>query len=102
MKRKPLLLFDGDCAFCEREAARLLRWTGNAIRKQSFREPGALAPYPSLTEEDCDREMKLIESNDNISGGAKAFFRAFSYGKWTRPFSHVYSIPGFPWISESV
>src|SRR5688500_18459675 len=48
---RPVLVYDGRCRFCTREAARLARWAGGRVRLASFREPGVLARYPGLTPE---------------------------------------------------
>lgn len=101
MKEKPLLLFDGDCAFCTREAARIVRWTGPAVKKRSFREKGALAGL-GLSEAECDREIKLVHPGGRVSGGAEAIFDALSYSKRTRALSFLYRIPGVPSVAESV
>src|SRR5436853_7563552 len=68
----PVLIYDGRCNFCRRQAEHLLRLSGGRLRLESFRDPGVLARYPRLTLEACEQAMQLVEPDGRISSAAEA------------------------------
>ena len=76
---RPLLVYDGDCAFCIRWIRRCQETTGEKVE---------FAPYQSVAERfardipiECfSSALQLIEPDGTIYAGAEAVFRMLSYG----------------------
>ncbi|MCL4209847.1 MAG: DUF393 domain-containing protein [Phycisphaeraceae bacterium] len=99
--RTLVLIYDGRCAFCERNSARLVRWVrrGSLVRVSSS-EPGVLERYPSLTREQCDRAMQLVLPDGRIVSGAQAAAEALKTRRWTGWLASVYYLPGLRWVFD--
>lgn len=99
--RIPVVLFDGDCGFCTAQARRLA--APGKVSLRSFREEAALAAFPGLSLEECLREMKLVDRQGRVYGGAEAIARAFILG---RPFlgrvAQLYYVPGVRWVADRI
>ncbi len=91
--RQPVLIFDGRCRFCVREASRLARWARGGVRLESFRDPGVIARYPNLTEEQCDQALQLIEPDGRIRSGAEAVAHTLRLNPWVAPLTWIYDVP---------
>ena len=74
--KRALVLFDGDCGICghSRRILQKLDWLGH-FECRAYQEPGLLANYPSLSTEDCQKEIKLIMPSGQITGGADALIQ---------------------------
>jgi predicted DCC family thiol-disulfide oxidoreductase YuxK len=96
-----VVVFDGDCGFCTAQAHRLAAPGRIALR--SFREAGALAAFPGLSLEECVREMKLVDRDGRVYGGAEAIARALRIG---RPLlgtvAMLYYVPGVRWVADRI
>lgn len=77
---RPVLLYDGHCAFCTREVQRLERRARGRVDIDSFRGTGVLDRYPGVTHEACMREIKLVDSDGAVYGGAEAIVRSLQAG----------------------
>ena len=64
--RQAVLIYDGHCTFCIREAARIARWVGGRLRLESFR-----AYYHLVRESQDERDLML----DAICTNETQFFR---------------------------
>jgi len=78
-RQKPLLVFDGECGFCERLAIKWHEKTGEQID---------FTPYDEIAEnirqipiEEFKREIKLIYPEGKVYGGAAAAFKVIEYSK---------------------
>lgn len=101
---KPILIWDGECGFCERYVERWKAWTGERVNYEPYQT--AAVRYPHLTSEQFQRSAVLIEPDGRVSTGAQAVFRTVAHappfvkggvGNW------MYErIPGFAWIAERV
>jgi predicted DCC family thiol-disulfide oxidoreductase YuxK len=97
---KPVLVFDGDCSFCELWVARWREETGDAVDYEPLQE--AALRFPEVPREDFERAVKLIEPDGRVWSGAAAVYRSLGAGgrplnRWS--YDHV---PGFASASESV
>jgi lipase maturation factor 1 len=95
---KPLLVYDGDCAFCKLWIARWQEETGDAVDYAPLQE--AAARFPQVAREEFERAVKLIAPDGSVWSGAAAVF--YSLGAGGRPlnrwsYDHV---PGFAAASE--
>ncbi len=98
---RPLLIYDGDCAFCVCSIARLRKLTGNAIAYRPYQE--AADGFPGISIEEFRRAVQLIGSDGKVSSGAEASLLALAaaprHGIWIKLYR---SLPGFAWCAESV
>ena len=63
---------------CVSQTARLARLSRGRITTVSFREPGVLGRFPGVTAEACEREMKLVDRDGRVFGGAAAVAKALA------------------------
>ena len=81
-----ILIYDGQCAFCRQQVARLQRMAPNlSIELRSYHEPGALDAFDALSLETCARAMQLVDPAGNIHAGADAVVHlALRSSRWRR------------------
>ena len=91
--RKPVLIYDGRCRFCVREAARLERWVRGAVQLESFRDPGVIERYPGLSEAQCERAVQLVEPDGRVRSGGEAVARTLRLNPLLAPLTWVYYLP---------
>ena len=89
----PVLIYDGRCRFCVREANRLARWVRGRVRLESFRDPGVIERYPGLTEELCEQALQLVEPDGRIRSGAGAVAHTLRLHPWIAPLTWIYDLP---------
>src|SRR5690348_7408747 len=64
---KPLLVYDGDCAFCKLWVARWQEETGDAVDYAPLQQ--AAARFPQVPREEFERAVKLIEPDGSVWSG---------------------------------
>lgn len=99
---RPVLLYDGHCRFCIAQADRLSRWTGDRLRLVSFRDPGVLARYPSITPEACEAAMQLVLADGRVVAGGEAAARALALRPVLVPLAALYFVPGVRQLADLV
>ncbi len=99
MQRKhPLLVYDGDCAFCIYcvDFARIK--TGTAVDYQPYQT--VLEQFPDISEDEFRASIQLVLPNGEVSTGARAAFQTLTYGG-NRFWALCYqTLPLFAWFSE--
>lgn len=96
---KPLLVYDGDCAFCRRWVARWESRTGDRITYATFQKIGS--HYPEIPKEAFEKAVQLILPDGEVLSGAEAVFRTLAVGagkKW--PLWGYRYLPGAAWVAE--
>ncbi len=75
--QKPLMVFDGNCHFCRRW---IIRWQETTLDRVNY-EPlqEAAADFPEIPRESFEQEVKLIDPDGRVSGGAEAVFRSLNH-----------------------
>ena len=75
----PLLIFDGDCAFC----TSCVRFIERRIRRHPRIQPWQRSDLADLglTQEQCETAVQLIEGN-RLTSAHVAVARVLIYGKW--------------------
>ncbi len=91
---QPVLIYDGRCRFCVREASRLVRWVHGAVRLESFRDPGVIERYPGLTLAACEQALQLVEPDGRIRSGAEGAVRTLRLNSRIAPLTWIYYMPG--------
>ena len=74
---KPLMVFDGDCHFCRRWITRWQETTLDRVDYEPLQE--AAADFPAIPRESFEQEVKLIDPDGRVSGGAEAVFRSLNH-----------------------
>ena len=77
---RPVLLYDGQCDLCSAQARRLHTIARGRVTLRSLHDKGALSGCPGLTVEACMKEVKLVERDGSVYGGAEAVVRAVRIG----------------------
>lgn len=98
-KRRPVLVFDGDCGFCRLWIERWRRATGDKVDYEPFQS--AAARHPEVSKESFVEAIHLFEA-DRTSRGAEAALRALSYAPGLSWLPKFYSLPGAAPVSETV
>jgi len=73
---KPLLIFDGDCAFCRFWIRRWQQITRDGVEYLPLQDDRARARFPELAREQLERSVHFIESDGRVYRGAEAVFRS--------------------------
>lgn len=96
---KALLIYDGDCAFCQYCVDYAREATGSAVAYRSYQE---VAPdFPDISEQQFRDAIWLVEADDSRSSGAGAAFRTLELGGHTSLWARLYRhLPGFAPASE--
>ena len=76
----PTLLYDGTCRFCVAQAKRLERLGRGRVLIASAYADGVRARFPMVPQEGVLGEMKLVEIDGRVLGGAAAIARTLEYG----------------------
>ncbi len=74
-KNMPVMLYDGDCGFCQYWVEKWRKNTYGRIRYEAYQR--ALENYPKITEEECREAVQLVMPDGKVSSGAAAVFGAF-------------------------
>lgn len=74
----PVMLYDGDCAFCRGWIEKWRGVTGGALRYEPYQRAGAA--YPQVTAEQCEEAVRLVMPGGGVFSGAHAVFKALALG----------------------
>ena len=97
----PLLVFDGDCAFCSSSVRAATRW----IRRMPMAAPHQFTDLErlGLTAEECEREVQYVDSDRSIHRGADAVSALLKdAGRGWRVLGAAMQLPGIHWLSGVV
>jgi predicted DCC family thiol-disulfide oxidoreductase YuxK len=98
---RPVLVYDGDCAFCAIWVRYWQRLTGEAVDYRPYQE--AAAGYPGIAPEEFKRASQYITPDGRYAGAAEASFRVLSHapdkGFWLALYQ---KLPGFAALAEFV
>lgn len=92
---KPVLIYDGDCQFCQYWISRWRHITKDRIDYASFQEIHLRFPYIPITE--FQSSVKLILETGQVYSGAEAILRALDSSTLLWCYTKV---PGFSNITE--
>jgi predicted DCC family thiol-disulfide oxidoreductase YuxK len=96
MNSLPVMLYDGDCAFCQRWIEKWRRMTGERVRYEPYQK--ALAEHPQVTEKQCRDAVQLILPEGAVYSGAHAVLKALALGGRCGGFLRSYE--KFPWLGR--
>jgi len=99
LPRKPVMVFDGDCNFCQRWIARWRQETGDRIEYLAFQEPVVAERFPEIPRAQFETAVQLIESDGRAFSGAEAVFRSLAcVRRW--PLWAYEHVPGAAPVTE--
>ena len=78
-RKKPLLVFDGECEFCRRLASKWYEKSGEQIDFAPYKEIADNIQQISI--EEFKNEIKLIYPEGRVYGGAAAAFKVIEHSK---------------------
>jgi len=98
---RPVLVFDGDCAFCRAWVEYWQRLTGDRVLYTPYQEIDRR--FPSLPRKDFASAVTLFLPSGEVRSGAHAVFSLLALvpGESWMLWLYVH-IPGFAWIAEMV
>lgn len=97
----PTVLYDGACCFCARQAARLKRMMRGRVAFESTEAEGVRAKFPMLPPEGRLDEVKFVDTDGRLYGGAAAIARAFVVSGGLLGFgARAYTLPPVRWTAD--
>lgn len=93
----PLLVYDGECGFCERCVERFVVQAGDVVQVARSQD---VAHALDIPEEDCQRSVQFLDGEGNRFQGAEAVFRALArigQGGWLWAYENL---PGWGRLTE--
>lgn len=97
-KRRPVLVFDGDCGFCRLWIERWRLATGDKVDYAPYQT--AAARHPEVPRENFESAIHLFEPG-RTSRGAEAVLRALAYAPGLSRLPRLYAAPGAALVSEA-
>ena len=98
-----VVIFDGDCAFCQNQVQKLARWDGSGGRLAfiSLHDGEVARRYPDLTHDMLMDQMYVVNPAGQRYGGAAAFrylSRRLPKLWWLCPLLHIpFTLPLWQW-----
>lgn len=98
-RKKPLLIYDGDCNFCRRWISRWRHVTQDRVDYAASQEVGD--DFPEISPERFESSVQLVEPDGNLYEGAEAVFRTLAYASQKYWSLWMYrNVPGFSRMAE--
>ena len=98
---RPLLVYDGDCAFCMLWVRYWQRLTGESVDYRPYQE--VAGNYPGIALAEFKRASQYISPDSRYAGGAEASFRTLSHAHGKEFWLTLYrKLPGFAALAEFV
>lgn len=92
---KPIVVYDGECAFCVRQIGRIRRMDAAAhfdyVPRQ---EPTLEKRFPILAESDFNTGIRLIGTDGSVTVGADAMYEVMRRLPRLRLVAWLYRVPG--------
>jgi predicted DCC family thiol-disulfide oxidoreductase YuxK len=96
----PVVLYDGACALCTRQAGNLARLARGRVRAEALQT--ALPRFPGLSEAEALREIKLVAADGRVYGGADALVRLVNLGRpLLGKLLYPYYLPGVRQLADA-
>jgi len=97
----PTMLYDGTCRFCVAQVVRLRRLMGDRVTFESAYADGVRARFPMVQQTGMLGEMKFVDADGHLYGGAAAIAQAFIVsGGLLGLGAHLYHLPPVRWIAD--
>jgi len=97
------LIFDGQCAFCQRCVALLRRWDrGGRLRCVPLQDKAALAALPPIPGAALEQAMHLVTADGAVYAGAEAVPPLLRVLPGGPPLALLFGIPGVPGLANRI
>jgi predicted DCC family thiol-disulfide oxidoreductase YuxK len=100
-RRKPLLIYDGDCGFCVYWARYWQKLTGKRVDYAPYQD--VAGDFPNISQREFRSAVQYVAPDGTIAGGAEASFLTLSHAEgknfWLMLYRHL---PGFAALAEFV
>jgi predicted DCC family thiol-disulfide oxidoreductase YuxK len=98
---RPVLIYDGECALCRRQVARLRRWARpGALAVLDLADPSVPERFPDLDRARLLTAMHLVNPDGRVAVGAEAAVRALASRPVLGRLARVYYVPGIRWLAD--
>jgi predicted DCC family thiol-disulfide oxidoreductase YuxK len=98
---RPLLIYDGDCRFCQVWVDHWRALTGDRVDYAASQAVGS--QHPDIPQEAFARAVQLVMPDGTVTSGAEAVFRALRYAPRRGWLLWLYQhVPGFAPVSEGI
>ena len=102
-----VVIFDGNCKFCQKQVQRLNRFDGGGrLAFISLHDERVAQRYPELTHDQLMDQMYVVNGQGVTYGGAQAvryLSRRLPRLWWAAPFLHIpFSMPVWQWLYRQV
>lgn len=98
MIKLPLLIFDGECKFCNIWISYWHRLTGNKLNYAPYQK--VANDFPQISKKEFSKSLKYISPDRQIFSGAQATYKTLEIsGKWWWMFLYTH-FPPFALVSE--
>ncbi|MBS0446333.1 MAG: lipase maturation factor family protein [Proteobacteria bacterium] len=96
----PMLVYDGDCAFCRYWVAYWQALTGARVRYEAYQR--VAADYPQIDPADFPRAVQFVDVDGRVSRAAEASLRALAHADGRRIWLWLYRhVPGAGLLAEA-
>ena len=96
---RPVLVWDGDCAFCKRSVLHIAGKLGAQVRYVTYQS--VHDRFEHLSAQEFAQAVYFIEPDGSVYRGAEAVFRAYSWRpKGSLLLRMYHDLPGFSALSE--
>lgn len=98
----PTVLYDGTCRFCRAQVVRLRALTRDRVAFESAYADGVRARFPMLQQSGMLGEMKFVDRDGRLYGGAAAIARAFVVSGGVLGLgARLYALPPVRWVADA-
>jgi len=98
---RPVLLYDGNCAFCVRWVERIRHWDRERrVQLLASQRRHEMKGLPALTDEQLDRSMHLVLPDDRVLAGGAAIAEIMRIVPTFRPLRWGLRVPGAPRLMD--
>lgn len=100
---RPLVIYDGDCAFCGRWVSYWQQLTGTRVEYRPYQDATVLKAFPEIPPTDLETAVHLVEPDGMVYRGAEAVLRIEAKsargGRWLRWYE---ASSAFAWLAEKL
>lgn len=97
--RNPVILYDGACRLCTSQARNLAKLSNSKVSSRALQTE--LKNFPHLSEAEALKEIKLIDEQGYVYGGAEAIVKLINYGQpLLGKLLYPYYIPGIRQLAD--
>lgn len=94
-----LLIYDGECRFCQAQVVRLQRWAGAQLFPMPLQKSGLLDTL-GIAHEEAMRAMQLVTTDGAIYAGVEAVVQGLRRRPLLGRFLRLYYVPGCRQVAD--